>query len=169
MRSVEQFIKIPPRQIEAAIAAMRRDRWTRFQAEQWVGLPTGTLAAVVDDQGRWLNQIVMSLAVNHLPPAMLQVFFERINGIRDSLRMQGLEPPAADDHAPVQGSGDVERAQIHLNRPASNEWPSDTRHSAAATISIERTTQREHATSHSRTGPSDTGRALDLPDLNLPA
>jgi hypothetical protein len=87
----EQMMQIPPHNIEAAIAGMRRDNWNRSQAEERVGLPAGTLAAVVDEQGRWLDEAALCEAVKDLLPAEQQEFSQRLESARTNLRAAGLD------------------------------------------------------------------------------
>lgn len=107
----EQMMAAPQQHVEAAIAAMRRDGWTRERAEQWVGLPTGILTAAVDDQGRWLNQAALSDAVKDLPPAKQQEFSECLDRTHEGLQAAGLGAPFFGD--PLAG-GAIQHELQHV-------------------------------------------------------
>jgi hypothetical protein len=71
--------------IEAAISAMRRRSMPRETAESAVGLPPGTLATVVDPQGRWLGDVPQMLAVQGLSMQQMQDFGQLVEQLRRQL------------------------------------------------------------------------------------
>jgi hypothetical protein len=88
--SVEQWMQAPQDRIEAAVAAMSRDRGcSRDEAEQRAGLALATLAAAFNEQGRWRNHAAVSRAANHLPDDRQQEFFAQVDRLRE--RVQDYE------------------------------------------------------------------------------
>ncbi|MBW8831490.1 MAG: hypothetical protein JF606_19140 [Burkholderiales bacterium] len=89
--------------IKAAITLMRRGGLTREAAEHATGLRAGVLAAVVDVQGRWLDDQAQFDAVTALPPAQLQPFALMLQRVRGNLKREQAPVPATTSAAPSLG------------------------------------------------------------------
>ncbi|MBW8831491.1 MAG: hypothetical protein JF606_19145 [Burkholderiales bacterium] len=89
--------------IEAAITLMCRYGLTREAAEHATGLRAGVLAAVVDVQGRWLDDQAQFDAVATLPPAQLQAFALMLQRVRGNLQHAQAPVPATTSAAPSFG------------------------------------------------------------------
>ena len=96
-----------PQRVESALAMVRQRGTSHDAAERAVGLPAGTLAALVDARGQWLNEHAMAPLLETLSPHDVQPFFNAIAAMR-----QRLEPPAAPArHAPQQAPDADPRAR----------------------------------------------------------
>ncbi|MBW8831218.1 MAG: hypothetical protein JF606_17705 [Burkholderiales bacterium] len=72
--------------IETGIAVMRQRGLPQDAAERAVGLPAGVLSAVVDGQGRWLDEQAQSGAAVGLPAEQLQQLALLLGRMRDHLQ-----------------------------------------------------------------------------------